>query len=307
MEYIAISLLAILAITLVIYYLANKVFGVSLRLKSLVLCAACAMFLSMVLPRIVVSFAGLGGTVGLLAFFAVLFAYFVAYYDDPDQTDCTEQTAKPFKLAADALAAAPAAQFTEHVPVYIKAPAKAPDATDKAAGEAAATAVVSPDSRDEGGAALLTEDSLAPAGPLIAEAAPDNSGPDSDKLEDLLDYAFSQKENGKYNLALDAFRRAFTLYRDSEAACLIAGQIATLLKSKGAYDEAIAILLECRNVPLVSGNEALGQEFVNAIAYLRIIKNILLRNQLGFMPYDSIPADIAKEIDAEFKEWRNMA
>jgi hypothetical protein len=82
-EYIAITLLAIAATTCLVYLLANKVFGVRLRLKSLVLCAACALFLSLVLPRIVVSFAGLIGTMGFLAVFAVIFAYFVAYYDDP--------------------------------------------------------------------------------------------------------------------------------------------------------------------------------------------------------------------------------
>ena len=82
MEYIIASLVAIFIATLIVYKVANNLFGLGLRLKPLLLCAVCAMFISLVLPKIVVGFAGLPGTLAVLAIFAVVFAYFVARCDD---------------------------------------------------------------------------------------------------------------------------------------------------------------------------------------------------------------------------------
>ena len=81
-EYIIASLVAIFIATLIVYKVANNLFGLGLRLKPLLLCAVCAMFISLVLPKIVVGFAGLPGTLAVLAIFAVVFAYFVARCDD---------------------------------------------------------------------------------------------------------------------------------------------------------------------------------------------------------------------------------
>ncbi|MBP2663267.1 MAG: hypothetical protein H6Q71_1215, partial [Firmicutes bacterium] len=57
MEYIIASLVAIFIATLIVYKVANNLFGLGLRLKPLLLCAVCAMFISLVLPKIVVGFA----------------------------------------------------------------------------------------------------------------------------------------------------------------------------------------------------------------------------------------------------------
>ena len=94
-EYIIASLVAIFIATLIVYKLANNLFGLGLRLKPLLLCAVCAMFISLVLPKIVVGFAGLPGTLAVLAIFSVVFAYFVARYDDePLQQQETEGEAE---------------------------------------------------------------------------------------------------------------------------------------------------------------------------------------------------------------------
>lgn len=449
MEYIAITLLAIAATTWVIYLLANKVFGVCLRLRSLVLCAACALFISLVLPRIVVSFAGLAGTVGFLAVFAIIFAYFVAYYDEPEfhtaANACPAMTlggetaeretaetrksaavsAEPtpsgvpeppmasgesavspaapdasFAVSTDDVAAEPAAAdpllgfaqaaFTEEIyagerPEDAKEPAL-PEAEAVSAGriQLAAAAENEPDSA--GGAALpaeADEDDLTPGVDCDADAAselasvlltlksPENCQPAeeellsmdnllekcrpepreaaetnstceddggsvdelidprslfknaefievnggeaaeqvplSDSLDALLDYAFAQKERCNYQRALEAFRRALKLYRESEAAPYLAIEIATLLKDRGSYDEAINVLSDSRGLPGLSQQHPLDQEFIETIAYLRIVKNTLLHHRLGFIPFHRIPAAIAKEIDAEFRDWRNLA
>jgi tetratricopeptide (TPR) repeat protein len=131
--------------------------------------------------------------------------------------------------------------------------------------------------------------------------------PASDSLDDLMDFAFALKEAGHQQQALDAFRRALRLYRFSEAAPFLAIEIANLLKNKGAYDEAIAVLTEGRSLLALVENETLDQEFVITIAYLRIVKNTLLEKRVGYVPFSRIPAEISREIDAEFREWRNLA
>jgi hypothetical protein len=81
LEYIIVTLTAVTATTLIVYKLGNRLTGVTLHIKSLILCAICALFISLILPRIVVDFAGLSGSVIFLLFFAIIFAYFVAQYD----------------------------------------------------------------------------------------------------------------------------------------------------------------------------------------------------------------------------------
>jgi len=135
----------------------------------------------------------------------------------------------------------------------------------------------------------------------------DEQEPVSDSLEDLLDFAFMQKENQRYSYALDTFRHAFRLYRDSDAGPNLAIEIAALLKNKGAYDEAITLLSNIRSLPGIEHNQSIDQEIVNTIAYLRIVKNILLERRVGLIPFSQIPTTIAQEIDSEFHDWRNLA
>jgi hypothetical protein len=505
-EYIIITLLAIAATTVVIYMLANKVFGVSLRLKSLILCAACALFISIVLPRIVVSFAGLAGTVGFLAVFAVIFAYFVAYYDDPNELKAAANAVSSFTAPPNdevvpsdpagtvgivassppdepitelstysaELPDAPASDYqralldaspelpvhpgaeeplTEDQPdlmadnvipvaefaqtdepeqevalsgalinlVFETAPAdepaedsdnadETPDTVESAApfsvlavdalqidanyldeinpavlDIAAEVATEEPDAADIGQPSVADMEDVEPEAlplyntdiPLVpyvddepetvieaqAEVFDDNAStepeavpveavieqpvaaepnnpenapaeppvaaveptpateeeevmlpepqitpePASDSLDDLLDFAFTQKELANPALALDAFRKALRLYRDSDAAPFLIIEIANLLKNRGAYDEAVILLTEGRTMPALQQDYTLDQEFINTIAYLRIVKNILLHNRLGFLPFNKIPAEITKEIDAEFRDWRSLA
>ncbi|MBP2635920.1 MAG: hypothetical protein H6Q72_1827 [Firmicutes bacterium] len=87
MGYIIASFIAIFITTLIVYKVGNSLFGLGLRLKPILLCAVCAMLISLVLPKIIVGFAGLPATLAVLAIFAVVFAYFVARYEDMPQPD----------------------------------------------------------------------------------------------------------------------------------------------------------------------------------------------------------------------------
>ena len=142
---------------------------------------------------------------------------------------------------------------------------------------------------------------------LSISSEPSNSYPSSDDLDFLMDFAFLHKEQRNFIQALNTFRQALLLYPDSEVAPFLVVEMGTILKNFGSYNEAIQVFIEGRLLPGVINNSMLDQEFINNIAYLRVVKNILIQNSLEFMPFNRIPNNIFKEIDAEFYEWRNQS
>lgn len=384
MEYL-VTFLTIIVTSIIVYILTNKVLGIRLHIKPLVLCALCAILVSLILPHIVLNFAGFTGTIGLLGIFAVIFAYFISCYDDqamasqisPENNEISSPAFFPpvseisdnpnqiveFLLSSSVsvpdtkesdafltdLQSTPVQEFvSESQDLFLVEPkveemnANSFEPVSETESFYLPAATITPNSHfsepeinnnsittqklelpDESSEESVeteiiqfSDEVLEPEQlNILDEPASDslsNTPSESrdcfvaDNLEDLLDEAFAQKASNNTTLALDYFRRAFNLYTDSDAAPLIAVEIANLLKNKGAYDEAIAHLTECRSLATLKENEVLDQEYTNTIAYLRIIKNTLASHRLGFLPFSSIPADVAKEIEDEFCEWRNM-
>ena len=468
MEYISITLLTITISTVLVYIVSNKVFRIQIRLIPLVLCALGALVISIVLPRIIVGFAGLAGTFAILCICAFIFAYLIAYYYDqssdetkaeleetpptqvepavglinasPDsyspvhsilgtsytsdsKNDSSDSLAKvpdtkkdfePIELApvemsettieeqlatslteelalpdlAEALQAEeleeattqeqPADSLKEELALPDLAEALQAEELEEATAkeqpadslaeelalpdlaealqaeelEEATTQEQPADSLKEELAlpdlaeALQTEeweeattqeqptDSLAEelALPDLAEAfqtegsvkltVVDNISseiveetldstneviyPDAEDIDSLLDFAFLCKEQRNYSMSLKAFRHALKLYPDNEAAPFLVIEIGTILKNEGLYDEAIRLFSEAKNLPSLQNDPILEQEFISTVAYLRIVKNVLLQHRLGFISFSNIPNAIVKEIDDEFKEWRNL-
>lgn len=130
--------------------------------------------------------------------------------------------------------------------------------------------------------------------------------PATQDLDTLLDYAFSQKENKEYEHALLAFRHILQLFPEDSAAPFITIEIGNILKLLGSYDDAIQVFVEGKTSAALHDEYQFEQEFIDTIAYLRIIKNTLIHRRLGLIPYHKIPADVLEEINAEFREWRNL-
>lgn len=126
-------------------------------------------------------------------------------------------------------------------------------------------------------------------------------------LDTLLDLAFMHKEQRNFSQAFVVFHQALTLYPDSEAAPFLVMEIGNILKNNGQYDEAIQFFCKAKKLPGIQNNNMFELEFVKMIAYLRIVKNILLQYHLGFISFNNIPEPVLKEIDAEFRAWRNPA
>lgn len=129
---------------------------------------------------------------------------------------------------------------------------------------------------------------------------------ESEELDDLLEFAFINKEKLNFNAAFNAFNRALTLYPDSDAAPFLIVEIGNILKNRGAYDDAIKVFSDGRALSQSKQDEMMEQEFISTIAYLRIIKNVLLQNRSGCIPFLEIPSQVIAQIDEEFKEWRSV-
>ncbi|MPL60563.1 hypothetical protein SDC9_06124 [bioreactor metagenome] len=129
----------------------------------------------------------------------------------------------------------------------------------------------------------------------------------SPTLDELMDYAFQQKECQEFEQALKAFEQAFKLYPDCDGAPFLIIEIGTLQKNAGMFDEAITTFVEGRRIAAKLNNNIFEKEFIDAIAYLRIAKNILLEHKMYHTPYKEIPIPIMDEINKEFLEWRNIS
>lgn len=297
----SITLLAIALTTLLVYKVANGVFRLHLRWRPLLLCAACALFISMVLPRIVISMTGLAGTIGVSALFAFLGALFAVRYD--------EAAAASIPAAADGAYAADAATSAgcEHEArdgatvkaVTLASSPVAPGGADAAPRTCAwpeDAALYAGDIAGEPLAAMLVYSVKEEAAPL----RPWGTG------DELLDYAFDRLEHGFPTAALAAFRRALRLAPAHEAAPLIVVQIGNILKNSGAYDEAIHVFTQGKNLPAVKADPLLTAEFTQTMAFLRITKDVLRQHHLGSLPFGKIPTAVYDKIQAELQEWRKL-
>ncbi|WP_170233227.1 hypothetical protein [Sporomusa termitida] len=348
--------MAILIATLLVYKLAKGLFGLELRLKSLLLCAVCAMFISLVLPKFVVGFAGLPGTLAFLAVFAAAFAYFVAHCEEApaadkrDESACclTDSQAQPAAIEQNETVNQNKQQEKNCRTFDISEPvaAEAPAVADPAVAEPVIIEDEDEDIEDIEDIEETMTDSLSEVievisesqrqeeyiqiVPLVPQLFMEQAGgtvhedgnsvrfynnkeevevdePAAVQLDDLLDYAFLNKEQHNYEAALTAFKQALSLQPASEAAPFLVVEVGNLLKNKGHYDEAIKVFSEGRQLCQTRGDKMLEQEFISTIAYLRIVKNILVQHRLGAIKFLEIPQHIVKEIDEEFREWRNVA
>jgi tetratricopeptide (TPR) repeat protein len=449
-EYFIVSVVALVIATYLIFIIANKIFNINLRIKPLLLCACCSLFISTALPQLVIGYAGITGTIAALVICAILFSYFIVYHSDSEKvaeaaiklTTLTSKQ-KPPNVDISQLEATfpvieeviPMQQTAVHPPQSILdkskqhsaekeslileynsdeieaetwteilleqsgsaifpeecklgQPIKAElqpvldeDRTCKQASElnlesepifesalpshlvteleteSIITVAPKEDEQEQSiGAKLELEpapvfESALPSYqkaeletkpelvlqqletiqsqplmltmPLQVKPAVDNQQqvnddlPESEQmltdinslesLDDLLDYAFTQKNALQLTWALKAFKKALSLCKESDVAPLIIIEIGNIFKARGQYDEAVQLFSEGRSLPYLRDNSALNQQFIEMIAFLRIIKNNLLENQGVFVPYDKIPSDVMLKINEEFRDWLTLS
>ena len=277
MEYIFITVAVITITTALFYLLMNRFFRIRISIKPLILCALCSLFLTLILPRIIISFTGLAGTVSVLTVFAVAFAYFVAFYEH-----------KKIKVSASTTHSIEEISF----PVTLQVE-EANQAIKKGLLPLSCSEVVKANFHDI---------------PVMSDSVNQNLAiKDELYSENILDYAYQQKEAQNYDEALRAFKQILQTDPSSSDAPFAVIEIGSLLKLRGAYDEAIQVFLDAKSLPSLQQDPDLGQEFINTIAYLRIIKNVLIYRGVGLLPFSKISEDVIQEIEKEYSEWRGLS
>lgn len=123
-------------------------------------------------------------------------------------------------------------------------------------------------------------------------------------LDALLDYAYAQKELGAYENAIFAFKQALERYQSDAYAPFMVIELCNIYKKAGAYDEAIVIYKRAFQLPAVRGDEALKREFEQSLAYLRIVRETLLKYNCLKTPFGRIPGAFLEEIESAFHNWR---
>ena len=283
MEFLLVPLLAFAAVTAAINKLAEFIFHIHLSCRLLALLVAFAWLISLVLPELFFHSAGFMGSIGVSVAGALGFACLAAVYDARTQASRMiavaaqpEPAPQPDRIEPLPIAEEPAvaALLPETLPEAVEP--KAEPAAELAAEPDAilVDAVVedAPESLptfaevlssvtmeqamdisgiDDGETVELAveamEESMVPADVTPPETQEDTVSveqPASESLEDLLEFAFVQRDQRHVDVALDAFRLITRLYADSAAFPMIVAEIVNTRQNQGDYAGAAAELAE---------------------------------------------------------------
>jgi hypothetical protein len=257
MEYFIVFTAVLCVVTYFVYIIANKFFHIHLRLKPLIICACCALFIGNISLRFVIGFTGLTGIIGIVLICAVVCSYLSIRYNNFEEKD---------------------------------------------------DSFIMP--QQEIGSEIFLPNEVEQEESSLIESHPSMENEQqsaSNSLDDLIERAFIQKNELQLADALKTFTTALLLYKDTDSAPMIIVEMGSIFKALGQYDEAVQLFSDGRNLPSVKKNNRLNQQFIEMIAFLRIIKANLLEHQIGCVPYDKIPLAFIHKINDEFQEWLSLS
>ena len=120
-------------------------------------------------------------------------------------------------------------------------------------------------------------------------------------LDDILDYAYEQKERHNSFNALFAYKKALVRYQSEAYAPFIAIDIINIYKENGAYREAAHVCYDALSLPAAQNQPAIRQELRRSLMYLRAIEFVLTRHHLLKMPFNRISQAHLEEIETVFQ------
>ena len=265
MEFFLVPLLAIAALTFCIYKLAELVFHIHLSCRLLILLVGFAWLISLVLPELFFHSVGFLGSLSLSLVCAVGFAWLATVYD------VRTQASQPISVGNAS------EQLLETADTWI------PSAEVAVPVEALILSVTPTEEKESESETVLPEIIVAEAvevevaeievaefeEPEEPEQLDEPEQPVSDSLEDLLDFAFAQRDKHQEAAALDTFRLIKHLYSDNDALPMVVAEIVSTLQSQGDYAGAIAELTEILQLPEVRKHGHLVQAFEQKLTELR--------------------------------------
>ena len=123
-----------------------------------------------------------------------------------------------------------------------------------------------------------------------------------DTLDDILDYAFSQRNQQNFQAALFAYGQAMVRYEDDDYAPFIVIEMINICKQIGAYSDAIASYRRAMELPMVASSPSMLQDFQRNMDYITIVNQVLISHNEKGMPFGMIPAEYMAEIESEFQK-----
>lgn len=121
-------------------------------------------------------------------------------------------------------------------------------------------------------------------------------------LDDILEFAYSQKNANNFKLAIFAYQKALERYRSDNYAPFIAIDLSSLYKEQAAYTKAIKVCEDALTLPAVVRSASARNDFSHDLAYLRTVQAVLSRHRVLSTPFSKIPHRLIAEIDADFKK-----
>lgn len=116
--------------------------------------------------------------------------------------------------------------------------------------------------------------------------------PKSDSFEDLLEFAFTQKDQRNLERALTSFRLIQALYIDSSSMPFVLAEIVNLLQSDGRYDEAIEEISKSLEMKGIQQDLAVLRTFEQKRLSLQALRNHLIDQGTPSLPFGQVPAEL---------------
>lgn len=288
MEFLLVPLLTLAAVTAAINKLAEFIFHIHLSCRLLALLVGFAWLVSLVLPELFFHSVGFMGSIGFSLAGALGFACIAAVYDtrtqasrliavsaqpepspQPDRTEplpiveepvvaesavevYAESATELSGIVADEVVAAVPESSSESMPTFEEVLSSV--TLEQAMGLSGITEEEATELAVE-----VTEESAVPSdGAPAEEGLEDNmtvERPTSESLEDLLEFAFAQRDLRHVEVALDAFRLITRLYADSAALPMIVAEIVSTRQNQGDSAGAAAELKEFLQSGVLRRNE----------------------------------------------------
>lgn len=121
-------------------------------------------------------------------------------------------------------------------------------------------------------------------------------------LDDILEFAYAQKNAKNFKLAIFAYQKALERYRADNYAPFIAIDLSSLYKEQAAYTKAIKVCEDALTLPAVVRSATARKEFSHDLAYLRTVQAVLSKHRVLSTPFSKISRQLMDEIDADFKK-----
>jgi tetratricopeptide (TPR) repeat protein len=207
----------------------------------------------MALPKVIIRYSDWMGTLGVLSVFSVIFAYFLAYYDEK-LDDCTQKSESETALC-----------LSEPTPLEAVSATLFVQEQEMVQGSAnhfvCETEIVNPPCEQS---CLEEQASLSVETVSVNEAF---STPET--FDEQLELAFHLKEQQDYHSAAKLFQKVLDANPHSEAAPLVILQIVDSLKHAREYQQAIKLLSDSLNFSAIHGKIAIERQIHELLSKLQ--------------------------------------